>query len=143
MGGGSMNQDYNTQTNSGSVGGNMHQGGGSGKNQNNQGWVGGSMWQDYNTQINRGRVGGSMVQGGGFGSVQNNGGNVGGSMVQGGGFGNSQTNSGNVGGNMVQDYSAEVTCKQLKTRMENLCSEEKKVKPVCIGLVNKFHEKKC
>merc|ERR1719187_3182704 len=102
------------------------------------------MWQYYNTQINSGSVGGGMHQGGGFGSkLQSNIGRVGGSMVQGGGFGNSQTNSGNVGGNMVQDYSAKVTCKQLKTRMENLCSEEKKVKPVCIGLVNKFHEKKC
>merc|ERR1719481_2262583 len=152
------------QSNLGRVGGNMNQGGGFGKSQTNHGTVGGSMNQDYNTQINTGsvgggmhqgggfgnnlqgnagRVGGSMVQGGGFGRKQSNHGGVGGSMVQGGGFGNSQTNSGNVGGNMVQDYSAEVSCKQLKARMEKLCSEEKKVKPVCYGIVKRFHKKKC
>merc|ERR1719481_2023430 len=156
--------DYSLQHNSGRVGGNMNQGGRSGKRQSNSGIVGGGMWQDYNTQINTGsvgggmhqgggfgnnvqgnmgRVGGSMVQGGGFGSKQSNHGGVGGSMVQGGGFGSVQNNGGNVGGSMVQDYSAEVTCKQLKARMEKLCSEEKKVKPVCYGIVKRFQKKKC
>merc|ERR1712240_36385 len=101
--------------------------------QSNKGKVGGSMVQGGgfgNKQSNHGGVGGSMVQGGGFGSKQSNHGGVGGSMVQGGGFGNSQTNSGNVGGDMVQDYSAEMSCKLLKTRLK-LCGEGLYTKESC------------
>merc|ERR1719439_536070 len=123
----------------------MHQGGGFGNNvQGNGGGVGGSMVQGggfgNNVQGNGGRVGGSMVQGGGFGSKQSNHGGVGGSMVQGGGFGNSQTNSGNVGGDMVQDYSAEMSCKLLKTRLK-LCGEGLYKKESC-DTFRKINKKK-
>merc|ERR1712142_158993 len=83
--------DYNLQKNTGSVGGNMFQGRGSG-----------------NFQGNSGSVGGNMLQGRGLGlgnNLQNNGGNVGGSMIQGRGSGNFQGNSGSVAGDMVQDYN--------------------------------------
>merc|ERR1719187_491764 len=156
-----MNQDYNTQINTGSVGGNMNQRGGFGKSQSNHGSVGGNMNQDYNTQINtgsvgggmhqgggfgsrlqsnKGKVGGSMVQGGGFGNKQSNHGGVGGNMVQRGGSGNSQSNSGNVAGDMVQDYSAQMSCKILQTRLK-LCGEGHD-KPVSCDTFRKFYKKK-
>merc|ERR1719481_1181813 len=92
--------DYSSQINTGSVGGNMNQRGGFGKSQSNHGSVGGNMNQgDYNTQINTGSVGGGMHQGGGFGNnVQGNMGIVGEGMHQGGGFGSRQSNLGRVGG---------------------------------------------
>merc|ERR1719333_1714527 len=131
------------QSNLGRVGGSMHQGGGSGNSQTNHGTVDGSMHQDYNTQINTGSVGGGMHQGGGFGNnVQGNDGGVGGSMVQGGGFGNSQTNSGNVGGDMVQDYSAEMSCKLLKTRLK-LCGEGLYKKESCDIFSKRYKKKNC
>merc|ERR1719147_271615 len=122
--GGNMNQDYNTQINTGSVGGGMHQGGGFGSR----------------LQSNKGKVGGSMVQGGGFGNKQSNHGGVGGSMVQRGGSGNSQSNSGNVAGDMVQDYSAQMSCKILQTRLK-LCDEGHD-KPVSCDTFRKFYKKK-
>merc|ERR1712042_204346 len=100
--------DYNLQKNTGSVGGNMFQGRGSGNFQGNSGSVAGNMVQDYNLQKNTGIVGGNMLQGRGLGlgnNLQNNGGNVGGSMIQGRGSGNFQGNSGSVAGDMVQDYN--------------------------------------
>merc|ERR1719187_3026704 len=94
--------DYNLQKNTGSVGGNMFQGRGSGNFQGNSGSVAGNMVQDYNLQKNTGIVGGNMLQGRGLGlgnNLQNNGGNVGGSMVQ---DYNLQKNTGSVGGSMLQ-----------------------------------------
>merc|ERR1712098_702900 len=104
---------------------------------------GGSMVQGGgfgNKQSNNGGVGGSMVQGGGFGSKQSNHGGVGGNMVQHGGAGNSQPNSGNVAGDMVQDYSAQMSCKILQTRLK-LCGEGHD-KPVSCDTFRKFYKKK-
>jgi len=81
-----------------------------------------------------------MVQGGGFGNSQSNHGGVGGNMVQRGGSGNSQSNSGNVAGDMVQDYSAQMSCEILQTRLK-LCDEGHD-KPVSCDTFRKFYKKK-
>merc|ERR1712042_385750 len=162
--------DYNLQKNTGSVGGNMFQGRGSGNFLGNSGSVAGNMVQDYNLQKNTGIVGGNMLQGRGLGlgnNLQNNGGNVGGSMIQGrgSGFGNNvqnnggsvggsmfqsggssnfQGNSGSVAGNMVQDYEAKVSCKTLVARMKN-CKRKKgeEVPPKCVAILKRFAGQKC
>merc|ERR1712042_297341 len=162
--------DYNLQKNTGSVGGNMFQGRGSGNFQGNSGSVAGNMVQDYNLQKNTGIVGGNMLQGRGLGlgnnlqnntgsvggsmlqgrgsgfgnNVQNNGGSVGGSMFQSGGSSNFQGNSGSVAGNMVQDYEAKVSCKTLVARMKN-CKRKKgeEVPPKCVAILKRFAGQKC
>merc|ERR1712142_1199499 len=139
--------DYNLQKNTGSVGGNMFQGRGSGNFQGNSGSVAGNMVQDYNLQKNTGIVGGNMLQGRGLGlgnNLQNNGGNVGGSMFQGRGSSNFQGNSGSVAGNMVQDYEAKVSCKTLVARMKN-CKRKKgeEVPPKCVAILKRFAGQKC
>merc|ERR1719481_1783810 len=64
--------DYSSQINTGSVGGNMNQRGGFGKSQTNHGSVVGNMNQDFSIQTNTGSVGGNMNQRGGSGNSQRN-----------------------------------------------------------------------